>query len=207
MTHYCDPQGILPLREAIAADMGARRGIDVDARPRRGVSRRQAPDRLLPGGVLQSRRRGDLPEPGLPDLRVVHALPRRVKPVPLHLDEEKGFAFGGRRARAADHAAHEARSSSTSPRTRPAASRRGAARGDRRGDPSQGAARRARLLRRGLRGHPVRRQPASCRSPRSRGWRSGRSSSRAPRRRTRGPAAAIGWAVFPTAEEARSSRT
>ena len=26
LTHYCDPQGILPLREAIAKDVGGKRG-------------------------------------------------------------------------------------------------------------------------------------------------------------------------------------
>jgi aspartate aminotransferase len=29
LTHYCDPQGILPLREAIAREVGARRGLRV----------------------------------------------------------------------------------------------------------------------------------------------------------------------------------
>lgn len=29
LTHYCDPQGILPLREAIARDVGARRGLEI----------------------------------------------------------------------------------------------------------------------------------------------------------------------------------
>jgi aspartate/methionine/tyrosine aminotransferase len=29
LTHYCDPQGILPLREAIARDVGAKRGLTV----------------------------------------------------------------------------------------------------------------------------------------------------------------------------------
>ncbi|MGD8375157.1 MAG: aspartate aminotransferase, partial [Acidobacteriota bacterium] len=28
-THYCDPQGVLPLRQAIARDMGARRGLEI----------------------------------------------------------------------------------------------------------------------------------------------------------------------------------
>ena len=28
-THYCDPQGILPLREAIARDVGAKRGLSI----------------------------------------------------------------------------------------------------------------------------------------------------------------------------------
>ena len=29
LTHYCDPQGILPLREAIAKDVGAKRGLHI----------------------------------------------------------------------------------------------------------------------------------------------------------------------------------
>ena len=30
LTHYCDPQGILPLREAVARTVAQRRGIEVD---------------------------------------------------------------------------------------------------------------------------------------------------------------------------------
>jgi len=94
MTHYVDPQGILPLREAIAADMGARRGLDV------------TPDRVVvfPGGkppIGFSQEAycdpGDeviYPSPGFP---IYESFTRYLglTPVPLHLDEQKGFAFSG----------------------------------------------------------------------------------------------------------------
>jgi len=94
MTHYVDPQGILPLREAIAADVGARRGLDV------------TPDRVVvfPGGkppIGLSQEvycnPGDeviYPSPGFPIYESFTAY-LGLKPVPLHLDEQKGFAFSG----------------------------------------------------------------------------------------------------------------
>jgi aspartate/methionine/tyrosine aminotransferase len=94
MTHYVDPQGILPLREAIAADVGATRGIEV------------TPDRVVvfPGGkppIGFSQEvycnPGDeviYPSPGFPIYESFTAY-LGLKPVPLHLDERKGFAFNG----------------------------------------------------------------------------------------------------------------
>ncbi len=93
-THYVDPQGIPPLREAIAAEMGARRGLDV------------TPDRVVvfPGGkppIGFSQEvycdPGDeviYPSPGFPIYESFTGY-LGLKPVPLHLDEEKGFAFNG----------------------------------------------------------------------------------------------------------------
>lgn len=94
LTRYCDPQGILPLREAIARDMGARRGLNL------------TPDRVVvfpgakpPIGFCQQTycNRGDeiiYPSPGFP---IYESFISYVgaKPVPLHLSEEKGFAFDG----------------------------------------------------------------------------------------------------------------
>lgn len=94
MTHYVDPQGILPLREAIAAEMGARRGLAL------------TPDRVVvfPGGkppIGFSQEAycdpGDeviYPSPGFP---IYESFTNYLglKPVPLHLDEQKGFAFNG----------------------------------------------------------------------------------------------------------------
>jgi aspartate/methionine/tyrosine aminotransferase len=94
MTHYVDPQGLLPLREAIAADMGARRGLAI------------TPDRVVvfPGGkppIGFSQEvycnPGDeviYPSPGFP---IYESFTRYLglQPVPLHLDEQKGFAFNG----------------------------------------------------------------------------------------------------------------
>jgi aspartate aminotransferase len=93
-THYVDPQGIPPLREAIAAEMGARRGLDV------------TPDRVVvfPGGkppIGFSQQvycdPGDeviYPSPGFPIYESFTGY-LGLKPVPLHLDEQKGFAFNG----------------------------------------------------------------------------------------------------------------
>jgi aspartate/methionine/tyrosine aminotransferase len=94
MTHYVDPQGMLPLREAIAAEMGTRRGLAI------------TPDRVVvfPGGkppIGFSQEvycdPGDeviYPSPGFP---IYESFTNYLglKPVPLHLDEEKGFAFTG----------------------------------------------------------------------------------------------------------------
>lgn len=94
MTHYCDPQGILPLREAVARYIGESRGLKI------------TPDRVVvfpggkpPIGLCQQTycNPGDeiiYPSPGFP---IYESFIRYVgaKPVPLHLDEEKGFSFTG----------------------------------------------------------------------------------------------------------------
>jgi aspartate/methionine/tyrosine aminotransferase len=94
MTHYCDPQGILPLREAVARDVGARRKLHV------------TPDRVVvfpgakpPIGLCQEAYcdPGDevvYPSPGFP---IYESFTRYIgaKPVPLHLEERSGFSFGG----------------------------------------------------------------------------------------------------------------
>lgn len=95
LTHYCDPQGILPLREAIARTMSARRGLKI------------TPDRVVvfPGGkpaigLTQQTycNPGDeviYPSPGFP-IYESFATYLRAKPVPLHLREAAGFSFTGR---------------------------------------------------------------------------------------------------------------
>jgi len=94
LTHYSDPQGILPLREAIARDMGARRSLGI------------TPDRVVvfpgakpPIGFCQQVYcdPGDeviYPSPGFP---IYESFTRYVGavPVPLHLDERRGFSFTG----------------------------------------------------------------------------------------------------------------
>lgn len=94
LTHYCDPQGILPLREAIAKDVGEKRGLDI------------TPDRVVvfpgakpPIGFCQQTycNPGDeviYPSPGFP---IYESFTKYVgaKPVPLHLEELRGFSFGG----------------------------------------------------------------------------------------------------------------
>jgi aspartate aminotransferase len=94
LTHYVDPQGILPLREAVAGYMGPPRGLDL------------SPDRVVifpgakpPIGLCQQTycNPGDeviYPSPGFP---IYESFTGYVgaTPVPLHLEEEKGFAFSG----------------------------------------------------------------------------------------------------------------
>jgi len=94
MTHYVDPQGLPALREAIAAEMGARRGLDI------------TPDRVVvfPGGKPPIGFSQEIycnpgdeviyPSPGFP---IYESFTRYLglRPVPLHLDEQKGFAFNG----------------------------------------------------------------------------------------------------------------
>ncbi|MFN0151594.1 MAG: pyridoxal phosphate-dependent aminotransferase [bacterium] len=94
LTHYCDPQGILPLREAIARDIGSMRGLSI------------TPDRVVvfaggkpPIGFAQQTYcdPGDeviYPSPGYP-IYESFATYLGAKPVPLHLREENGFTFTG----------------------------------------------------------------------------------------------------------------
>ena len=93
-THYVDPQGILPLREAVARYMGAARGL------------RLTPDRVVvfPGGKppigLSQEAYCDpedeviYPSPGFP---IYESFTQYLgaRPVPLHLDEKVGFSFTG----------------------------------------------------------------------------------------------------------------
>lgn len=94
-THYVDPQGIEPLRIAIAKTAGERRGLAI------------TPDRVVvfpgakpPIGFAQQIycNPGDeviYPSPGFP---IYESFTRFIDavPVPLHLREENGFAFTGR---------------------------------------------------------------------------------------------------------------
>ena len=93
-THYCDPQGVLPLRQAVAESMGSSRGLDI------------TPDRVcvFPGakppiGYSQQTycNPGDeviYPSPGFP---IYESFIEYVgaRPVPLHLEESAGFSFAG----------------------------------------------------------------------------------------------------------------
>jgi len=94
LTHYNDPQGILPLREAIAHTMGQSRGIRI------------TPDRVVvfpgakpPIGFTQQTycNAGDeviYPSPGFP---IYESFVRYIgaSAVPLHLEEGSGFSFRG----------------------------------------------------------------------------------------------------------------
>jgi aspartate/methionine/tyrosine aminotransferase len=95
LTKYCDPQGILPLREAIARVISRTRQIDV------------SPDRVVvfpggkpPIGLTQEAYcdPGDeviYPSPGFPIYESFTGYVE-AKPVPLHLREESDFSFSGR---------------------------------------------------------------------------------------------------------------
>lgn len=90
-THYCDPQGVEPLRSAIARDVGTSRGLHI------------TPDRVVvfpgakpPIGFAQQIYcdPGDeviYPSPGFP---IYESFTKYlgIVPVPLHLLEEKGFS-------------------------------------------------------------------------------------------------------------------
>lgn len=94
LTHYNDPQGILPLREAIAHSMGEKRGLKLSA------------DRVVvfpgakpPIGLAQQTycNPGDeviYPSPGFPIYESFISY-LGASPVPLHLKEEEGFSFHG----------------------------------------------------------------------------------------------------------------
>jgi aspartate/methionine/tyrosine aminotransferase len=93
-THYVDPQGILPLREAIAKSMGEARGLDITpdrvvvfpgAKPPIGFAQQAYCD---PGDEVV------YPSPGFP---IYESFTRYVGavPMPLHLREEAGFSFTG----------------------------------------------------------------------------------------------------------------
>ncbi len=93
-THYCDPQGILPLRKAVAEYFSQSRGIN--ATPDRVVV---FPGAKPPIGFSQQTycNPGDevvYPSPGFPIyesfIHYVGAVPK-----PIHLDEEKGFSLTG----------------------------------------------------------------------------------------------------------------
>jgi aspartate aminotransferase len=94
LTHYNDPQGILPLREAIAHTMGESRNLRI------------TPDRVVvfpgakpPIGFTQQTycNAGDeviYPSPGFP---IYESFVRYIgaSAVPLHLEEKSGFSFRG----------------------------------------------------------------------------------------------------------------
>ncbi|HYL80599.1 MAG TPA: pyridoxal phosphate-dependent aminotransferase [Candidatus Acidoferrum sp.] len=94
-THYCDPQGILPLRKAVAKQLSDTRGIQ--ATPERVVV---FPGAKPPIGFCQQTYcdPGDevvYPSPGFPIYESFIAYVG-AKPVPVHLEEERGFSLSGK---------------------------------------------------------------------------------------------------------------
>ena len=100
---YTPAQGILPLREAVAADLAARRGVEVS--PANIV--------IMPGGkptmffaILMFGQPGVeimYPDPGFPIYRSMIEY-TGAKPVPIVLREENEFAFSADEVLAGDHA-------------------------------------------------------------------------------------------------------
>jgi len=93
-THYCDPQGILPLRKAVAKHLSETRGIK--ATPERVVV---FPGAKPPIGLCQQTYcdPGDevvYPSPGFPIYESFIAY-IGARPVPVHLQEEKNFTLSG----------------------------------------------------------------------------------------------------------------
>ncbi len=94
-THYCDPQGILPLRKAVATYFSETRGIA--ATPDRVVV---YPGAKPPIGFCQQTYcdPGDevvYPSPGFPIYESFIAYVGAV-PKPIHLDEQQGFSLSGK---------------------------------------------------------------------------------------------------------------
>ena len=93
-TTYCDPQGLVEVRTAIAAKVGADRGLDVD--PQRVVvfAGGRPPIGLAQHAYLEAGDEVIYPSPGYPlfasFIRYVGGVP-----VPLRLREESGFNFTG----------------------------------------------------------------------------------------------------------------
>ncbi len=93
-THYCDPQGILPLRKAVAKHLSETRGIK--ATPERVVV---FPGAKPPIGLCQQTycdpgEEVIYPSPGFP---IYESFITYIgaKPVPVHLQEEKNFTLSG----------------------------------------------------------------------------------------------------------------
>ena len=92
-SHYCDPAGILPFRKTISRFIGETRGLEVD--PARIVVTSGAKP-AISYTLMTYADPGDeviYPSPGFPIYESwVQFL--GATPMPLHLEEERGFAFG-----------------------------------------------------------------------------------------------------------------
>ena len=74
---YTPANGILPLREAVAADMALRRGVEVQPGPDRDRARRQGHHVHGDRHVRRARGRDHVSGPGLPDLPLADRVDRR----------------------------------------------------------------------------------------------------------------------------------
>ena len=105
-TTYCANAGVAPLREALATDVGAARGVTYGADD---VS-------VQPGGkpvigkwlmaAMNAGRRGPLPQPRLPHLQLLHRVRRGCRRAVRVRGRGRPLRHRHRRHRAAHHAAH-----------------------------------------------------------------------------------------------------
>ena len=93
-THYSDPQGILPLREAVARHIGETRGIPASADRVVVFPGAKPPIGFCQHAYLDPGDEVIYPSPGFP---IYESFTNYVgaKPVPLHLREEAGFCLDG----------------------------------------------------------------------------------------------------------------
>jgi len=186
LTITATPRGSSP-----CARRSPRDGREAGLRSRRTASWSspgQDADRLLPGGVLRPGDEVIYPSPGFP---IYESFTRYVgaHPVPYHLDEETGFDVSARSLFLAHHHQDEARlsefpSNPTGGVLDGSSSRRSQASSSRDARPRSASTRTRSTRTSSSTGQPT------PRSPRCPGWRSAPSSSRAPRRPTRGREAA-----------------
>lgn len=92
MTHYCDPQGILSLRQAIARTMGERRGLDINPDQVVVFPGAKPPIAFCQFMYCDLGNEVIYPSPGFP---IYESVVRFVgsKPVPVPLREEAGFSL------------------------------------------------------------------------------------------------------------------
>jgi aspartate/methionine/tyrosine aminotransferase len=94
MTHYCDPQGILPLREVIARDVGEKRQLSVSADRVVVCAGAKPPIAYSMETYCNPGDEVIYPSPGFP-IYESYARYLQAVPVPLHLEESSGFTVTG----------------------------------------------------------------------------------------------------------------
>ncbi len=105
---YTAANGILPLREAVAADLARRYRVEVSPDHVLIVPRRQGHDAYGDFDVRRAGRRHPLSRSRLSDLSLDDRIHRHARPVPVPVPEENGFAFSPTKQLALHHAADAA---------------------------------------------------------------------------------------------------
>jgi aspartate/methionine/tyrosine aminotransferase len=91
-SHYTDPQGILPFRESIARQVSETRGIEVDPQQVVVTTGAKPPISYTMMTYVNPGEQVIYPSPGFPIYESWVTFVGAV-PVPLHLEEDKGFRF------------------------------------------------------------------------------------------------------------------